>query len=71
MIGGLAVTSFAIYDVMRRPLYMFVDEQRDHDARRARAPRVPAAASLARAGVSAARVGGRTGSLVLSIVTDR
>jgi hypothetical protein len=24
MIGGLAVTSFAIYDVMRRPLYMFV-----------------------------------------------
>jgi hypothetical protein len=24
MIGGLAVTSFAIYDVLRRPLYMFV-----------------------------------------------
>jgi len=24
MIGGLAVTSFVIYDVMRRPLYMFV-----------------------------------------------
>jgi hypothetical protein len=24
MIGGLAVTSFAIYDLMRRPLYMFV-----------------------------------------------
>ncbi len=24
MIGGLAVTSFAIYDVMQRPLYMFV-----------------------------------------------
>jgi len=24
MVGGLAVTSFAIYDVMRRPLYMFV-----------------------------------------------
>ena len=24
MIGGVAVTSFAIFDLMRRPLYMFV-----------------------------------------------